>query len=72
MATRAKLIEQINADGFDTVINRAGTPIGKRDITAIKTRVDWLMEDAKTPPLDAGQAGLIDDILALNTMLPMR
>ena len=67
LATRAKLIEQIKADGFDTVINRAGTPIGKRDITAIKTRVDWLMEDAKTPPLDAGQAGLIDDILALNT-----
>ena len=67
LATRAKLIEQINADGFDSVINLAGTPIGKRDITAIKTRVDWLIEDAKTPPLDAGQAGLIDDILALNT-----
>ncbi len=67
LASRENLIEQVAAKGFDAVISQAGEPIGKRSVKAIKARVDWLIEDAKTAPLDKKQVALIDAILALDT-----
>ncbi|MBK5934765.1 ATP phosphoribosyltransferase regulatory subunit [Rhodovulum imhoffii] len=63
--SRARLLKALDKVGAESVLNRAGPPIGLRAHTEISARLHALQEDAATPPIAAGEVEILEDILGL-------
>ncbi len=68
LPTRVALLEQVAANGADTVLARAGPLFGIRSAAEISTRVASLQDDANTPPIPADEVEVLDGLLAVHGM----
>ncbi len=67
---RAQMLAQLAAAPVEELLDRAGPFTGLRGPNEIAARVAQLIEDAKTPPIAAGEVDLLDDLLALRDKAP--
>ena len=69
-AARVALLERLALDVPEALIASAGTFVGLRDAGDIAARARALVEDAQAAPLDAGEAGALDALLAIDAAAP--
>lgn len=67
---RAALIAAIRQDGAEAVLDAAGPEVGLRTRAEVADRMAALVADAEAPPVDPGEAQMIEDILALSGPSP--
>ncbi|MDR5652120.1 ATP phosphoribosyltransferase regulatory subunit [Ruixingdingia sedimenti] len=67
---RARLLETLAGAAPEALLADAGPVIGLRAADEIVARAQALLDDAAHPPIDAGQAELLDDLLALADNAP--
>ena len=68
LPTRVALLEQVAANGADTVLADAGPLFGIRSAAEISTRVASLQDDANTAPIPADEGEVLDGLLAVHGM----
>lgn len=64
-ASRAALLGNVRGADVETLIADAAPAVGKRTAREIAARVNWLREDADTPPLRAQDLDYMDALLSL-------
>jgi len=68
---RAALLDRLAGATAADLIAGAGPLIGLRGEAEIAARAAVLLEDAAAPPIPAGEAALLDDLLALSAPAPV-
>ncbi len=64
---RDALLAQLNSDGADLMIDKAGKFIGLRSGAEISTRLNGLQDDTNTDPISADEVAVVNAILDLDT-----
>ncbi|GAA0284414.1 ATP phosphoribosyltransferase regulatory subunit [Rhodovulum strictum] len=62
---RRRLLADLRARGIEAVMDAAGPEIGLRARADVAARLATLLEDAAEPPISAGEAEILDDILSI-------
>lgn len=67
---RQALLARLEEAGAEALISAAGPEIGLRDAGEVAARLEALAEDARQPPLPAGQVAALEALMALRGPAP--